>query len=231
MNYFLELRNRFTLIIITLFSIFFTSYFYKEVLLFLFFEPEVLTNYFIFTEVSEVFSVYIELCMLFSFHLTLLMCIYHIFAFVSFGLFKSEYYMVRYILLGLSSSWFLSLLLSKLFLIPLILKFYFNFKSTSFFDFYFEAGLLKYFNFYKEHYNLFAFYSQFLIIIIVCFNYLNQQLRSITKYRKLVHYIILLIATLVTPPDLISQFVLSLTFISFYELFFLLLVLRSVAKP
>ena len=228
MNYFLELRNRFTLLIITFVSTFFISYFYKEVLLFLFFEPELLTNYFIFTEVSEVFYVYIELCMLFSFHFTLLMCVYQVFTFVAFGLFKDEYYIFRSILISLISFWILSLLLSKLFLIPMIFKFYFNFKVTNFFDFYFEAGLLKYFNFYKEHYNLFAFYSQLLIIIVFCFNYLNQQLRSITKYRKLGHYLILLIATLVTPPDLVSQLALSFLFASFYELFFFLIVIRFV---
>lgn len=230
MNYFLELRNRFILLIITFLSTFFTSYFYREVLLFLFFEPELLTNYFIFTEVSEVFLVYIELCLLFSFQFTLLTCAYQAFTFIAPGLFKYEYYKLRVILTSLIFVWISSLFISKLFVIPLMFKFYFNFKTTSFFDFYFEAGLLKYFNFYKDHYNLFAIYSQFLIVIIFCFNYVNKRLQSIIKYRKLIHYLILLISTLVTPPDLISQLTLSFFLVIFYELFFFLITTNSLLK-
>nr|QDA21762.1 Sec-Y independent transporter protein [Proschkinia sp. SZCZR1824] len=229
-NYFFELKNRLLLLLITFFSVFFTSYFYKEILLFLFFESELLTDYFIFTDVSEIFLVYLELCGFFSVHFTLMAASYQIFNFSTYGLFISEYKYLKLVFKVAFILWCLSLILSKLILIPMMFKFFFNFKTFSLLNVHFEARLNQYFIFYKQLYNSFVFYSQLLVLIIFYFSYLNKQKIAIKKYRKIFHYSGLFLATLCTPPDLISQLILSFFLIFFYEFFILGLIFKICYK-
>ena len=68
LKYFLEVKNRLLLLILTCLSTLFVCYLYKETVLFLLVQPNsFMTNsnskmfYFIFTNVTEIFSVYIQL--------------------------------------------------------------------------------------------------------------------------------------------------------------------------
>lgn len=99
LNFFLEIKNRFILGLISGFSILCTIYSYKEILLFIIVEPNIHINfeksleifYFIFTDVTEVFLTYLELVIFFSFQMFYMYLIYHFFFYFSSAFFYSEY--------------------------------------------------------------------------------------------------------------------------------------------
>ena len=99
LKYFLEIKNRLILLLITWISTILISYFYKETLLFIIIQPNLFINinehldffYFIFTDVTEVLSVYLKLVMFLSFQTLYIYITYHLFVFLSSAFFYLEY--------------------------------------------------------------------------------------------------------------------------------------------
>nr|WAJ48188.1 hypothetical protein CCFAOBFC_00003 [Haslea ostrearia] len=65
-RYYIELKNRFLLLLTTWISTLLVSYIYKEILLFIIIEPSLNYSsqnmlYFIFTNVTEIFTVYLKI--------------------------------------------------------------------------------------------------------------------------------------------------------------------------
>lgn len=224
-NYIIELKNRFILVFLTWLSVFSVCYVYKENLLFLLFESELFeqnefnNDYFIFTEVSEVFSVYIELCLFSSLQIIYPYIIYQSFIFISSGLFKVEYYYLGAILRNLLFFLVFSVNLTKYILIPLTYDFFFNFQNLSVVNLHFEAKLNQYLKFYIRFYSMFVFYFQIFGLLILVFNSVNVDIKSIKSYRKVFHFCFVLFATFFSPPDVFSQLLISLSLVVFYELF------------
>lgn len=220
-NYIIELRNRFVLVLITWFSVFFVCYIYKENLLLLLLESETkfMNDYFIFTDVSEVFSVYIELCLFFSFQVIYLYIIYQSFIFISTGLFKIEYYYLITILRNLLFFFVFSVYLTNYILIPLTYDFFVNFKNLSVVNLHFEAKLNQYLKFYIHFYSMFVFYLQIFGLFILVFNSFTVNIKLIRGYRKVFHFCFVIFATLFSPPDVFSQLFIALSLIVAYEFF------------
>jgi len=73
-KYFLEIKNRLILLLLTWFSTISASYLYKETLLFIIVQPKSFTSlnedlaffYFIFTDITEILSTYLKLIMFLS---------------------------------------------------------------------------------------------------------------------------------------------------------------------
>jgi len=224
-KYILEIKNRIILLSITWFFIICISYLYKETLLFLFVESEIfITNefkvyYFIFTDVIEVFSVYMQLILFFSLQILLTYIIYHVFIFLSPGLFIVEYLYLNRIVKTVLTIWGFSIIISKYILIPTMWDFFITFQNASYLNLHFEAKLSEYLNFYIKFYYIFIIYCQIFTVLFFFFNYINVNSLLIRKFRKLYYYFLVLFSTLVSPPEIVSQVFVSFTLIFCYEMF------------
>lgn len=235
-KYILEIKNRIILLSITWFFIVCISYLYKETLLFLFIESEIFINnefkvyYFIFTDVIEVFSVYVRLIVFFSLQILFTYTIYHVFIFLSPGLFIVEYYYLNYIVKTVLTIWFFSIMISKYFLIPTMWNFFITFQNASYLNLHFEAKLSEYLNFYIQFYYIFIIYCQIFTVLFFFFNYINANSSLIKKFRKLYYYFLVLFSTMVSPPEILSQIFVSFTLIFCYEMFIFGVLFKSACN-
>lgn len=232
-KYVLEIKNRLILLSITCLSTLIVSYFYKETLLFLLtqsftcnssFNPT--SFYFIFTDVTEIFSVYVGLISFITLQILVFGVIYHSFIFFSPALFSSEYLFLSLILKTVLTVWFLSAFLSSFFLIPFTWNFFLSFQDLTKANLHFEAKLNEYFFFYTTLYYLCIFYCLMFAVIFLFLGYLNVNVIYIKKFRKLYYYFFIIFSTLLSPPEIYSQIILSTFIISVYEFLLFLFVIK-----
>lgn len=86
-DYYFEIKNRFSLLLLTLFSTLVICYLYKEVLLFIIVKPSTFFFrenffYFIFTDVTEIFSVYFSIVLFTAKQVTFIYMLYHFLTFL-----------------------------------------------------------------------------------------------------------------------------------------------------
>lgn len=222
-KYILEIRNKFILLLITLFSTLLVCYFYKEVLLFLVTYMHLNNEnlYFIFTDVTELLSTYFRLILFISVQPALWYFLYQIFTFLRPALYFSEFKLLNFLFLNTTFFWVSTTLVSSYLLVPVGWKFFLAFQTSE--GFYFEAQLSQYISFYTHIYFLCLFYCQLLSILFFFLIDVRKNYIYLKKYRKFYYYVFLLFSTIVTPPDLASQ-LLSTGFIIFsYEITILIL--------
>lgn len=232
-KYLLEIKNRFSLLCVTLFTILVVSYLHKETLLFVVIQPNLSLNeckdnfYLIFTNVLEVFTVYLRLILFLSLQIGFIYLFYHTFIFLSSGFFYSEYLYFKFFIKIALVVWFLSIVLSTFILIPLSWNFFLGFQNliiAKSLNLHFEAKLNEYFSFYISFYYLCEFYCQFVGFFIILLDCRNSNVNFVKKFRKLYYYCFIIFSILISPPDIASQILISLIFILIYEfliLFFL----------
>lgn len=232
-KYILEIKNRSILLSITCLSTLITSYFYKETLLFLLTQSFVnnyssysTSFYFIFTDITEIFSVYLQLVSFVTIQIAFLTIVYHSFIFFSPALFNQEYRNLSLILKTTFIIWFFSLLLSNYFLIPLSWNFFLSFQDLTTVSLHFEAKLNEYLSFYIVLYYLCIFYCQVFSIVFLFLSYINANVVYVKRFRKLYYYLFVVFATLLSPPEIFSQIVISFFVIFVYELLLFLFLLR-----
>lgn len=241
-KYLSEAKNRSTLLVLTWLSCFLIAYFYKETLLFIFVQPQMYHDtgscptafYFIFTDVTEIFSVYIKLITFTSTQLTLLYVLHHLFAFFSPAMYYKEYFYFNLVLKIILLVWCFSIIMLTQILIPLTWKFFLSFQhltSAKSVNLHFEAKLNEYLIFYVSLYYLSAFYCQILTVLFLFLSHINGNIQIIRKFRKLYYFSFLVFATLISPPDISSQFLVSITIIFFYEVLIFTFLLRAVTRP
>ena len=240
-KYFLEIKNRLVLLLVTWLSTILISYFYKETLLFFIVQPNTFTHinghlaffYFIFTDVTEVLAVYLKLITFLSFQFFLIYTIYHFFSFLSPALFQLEYLYCKFGIKTIGLMWLFSAVLSTYFLIPLTWNFFLSFQDltvTCSFNLHFEAKLNEYLNFYISFYYLCGFYCQFFVLLLLFLNYLGINIKVIKRFRKFYYYCFTIISTLISPPEILSQIFISLIVIFMYEFLLLFFLLKARLK-
>lgn len=227
LKYLLEIRNKFTLLTITLLSTLLVCYWYKNVLLFLVTQMHLndVNFYFIFTDVTELFLIYFRIIFFFSIQIGIWYLFYHLLSFLSTAFYFHELKFISFLLNSGTFFWFFSSLLSSYILIPFGWNFFLSFQLQQ--GFYFEARISEYFNFYSNAYFLCLIYCQLLTLLFLFLANIQQNYIYIKKYRKLYYYIFLIFSTFVTPPDLISQILTTLLIILIYEIILLFLIFQS----
>ena len=227
-KYLLEIKNRLFFLFVTGISTVLVCYFYKEILLFLVLQSNLFTIiktnsrlfYFIFTDVTEIFAVYMQLIIFFTVQIVILYLLYHFLVFLSPALYNLEYYYLSFIIKVFLGVWVFSIVLSNYILIPLTWNFFFSFQflTVPSVNLHFEAKLNEYFNFYILLYSLCVFYCQIFTFFFFSFNYIYSNTKLIKKFRKLYYYFFVLFSTLISPPDIFSQIIISILTIFVYEL-------------
>jgi len=235
MIYLEELKNRFILLLLTVISTFLISYWYKEIILFLVVNPSYqnsanLNNfYFIFTDVIEIFYVYLQLSWFICFQFLFLYIIYHLVIFFSPALFFKEFKFLSEVSSFIFLIWIFLINLLNFLIIPLFWDFFLSFqgaKDDYVINLHFEAKLMEYLYFYFNLYYLFMSYLNIFVIMFFLFYHVIENLRLLKKIRKIVYFTLILVSTFLSPPDIISQFMLSFFTIFIYEFLFFILLIR-----
>lgn len=218
------MKNRFFLLITCWGVVSVTCYIYKEPILFLLIKPSNYSQmaenkpYFIFTDISEVFYVYLQLTFFVSNQIATIMLLYHVLLFLSSGLYKLEYKKLQFAFKIFILSWSGSIVLLSKFIVPLSWSFFLSFQQADNISFFFEARIVEYFNYFTNLYYICFINCQILTIIALALNNYSDDMRKTRKFRKLFYLIFVLFSTLTTPPDIISQILMSISLIVFYEL-------------
>ena len=227
-KYYLEIKHRFFLIILSWVFTTGICYFYKDSLLFLLIDS--VTNlvnsnkqpYFIFTDISEIFYVYINIIFFISNQISLVLLLYHLLIFLALGLYQIELIRFKFLFKSFVFTWFLSTLIFYNVLIPFSWEFFLTFQQTGTVDqpisLFFEAKLFDFLDYFIKFYNLCFFSCQFLILTIFFLNNFVNKKKQVKNFRKLFYLIFLLFSTIITPPDVLSQIIITFYLILIYEI-------------
>jgi sec-independent protein translocase protein TatC len=224
-KYFLEIRNRFFLLLYGWIFTAIITYFYKEILLYLLIKPNFFSMssipvYFIFTNITEILSTYLKLIYFFSNQIVLIYVVYHVLMFLSPGLYYFEYKLLKKGILLSFFFFFFSILILNVTILPTCWYFFLSFQKTiaqNTVNLYFEAKINEYVNFYINLYYMCNLNCQMFMIIIFFLISMKDDLNLIKKFRKTFYLIFFIFATIITPPDIATQLILSSCIISVYE--------------
>jgi sec-independent protein translocase protein TatC len=237
-KFFLEIKNRFFLIFLAWITTLIITYIYKEILLFLIIKPilqfsNIKFSYFIFTNLTEVFSTYIELIYFISYQTLYIYIYYHIYIFIIPSIYDFEYKILKMIfLLGIFFGVCSIIFLHK-FLLPISWNFFLSFQevlSKKTLTLFFEAKLSEYVNFYIFFYYICYLNFQIFVFIFIFFNYINKQLKTLKNLRKIFYFLFFFLATIFTPPDIISQIIFGLNMIIIFEILIVSILFKNVIK-
>lgn len=236
-KYYTELKNRTCLILSAWFTTILVSYIYKETLLFLIIKPSLIysTNdmYFIFTDVTEVVSVYFKIILFVGNHVIIFFTVYHLILFFYLGLYSIEYTRLNFVIKVILLFFLISIVFFHKVILPTSWHFFLSFQSFSLLksiNLYFESKLNEYLTFYIASYYICVCYCQIFVLLIFFFEYIKTSTTKIKQSRKVIYYSFVIISTLITPPDIISQLALSLNIIIIYEFILLSLLCRLSSK-
>ena len=238
-KYYLEIKNRSLLLFLMWVTTVLAGYYCKEMLLFIIIRPIIcyskddLYVYFIFTDATEIFSIFIKIILFFGNQVVIVYFIYHLSVFILPGLLRTEYSILKFFFKMIVSSFFVAVIFFNVFLLPLSWDFFLSFQefvTMKSIVLYFEAKLNEYLKFYIEFYFICMFYCLAIVFFVFFFNRIKSDLSLLKKSRKPFYYVFFVISTLLTPPDVFSQIILSIFIIFGYELIFFSFVLKSSLK-
>jgi len=233
-----EIQNRCCLIVLGWFSTFIASYLYKEIIVFKLIKPcvSIFKNdsfYFIFTDITEIFSTYMSLCSFLTSQLIMFLVIYHFLLFLAPGFYNSENIFIKTLFLINCLGWFFLTIIVHKIILPLVCRFFFKFQnlqSSQVLSFYFEAKTYEYLNFYINFYAIYFWNFEFLMFLIIILINLIRNLQLLKLFRKTFYFIFGLVATILTPPDVLSQLIVCSTIIILYEIIIFNIILRRISK-
>jgi len=116
-------------------------------------------------------------------------------------------------------------LLNKV-IIPVSWDFFLSYQKTDSMTFFFEAKIIEYFNYFTNLYYACFLNCQVLAVITLLLNNYSKNMNNIRKFRKLFYIVFVIFSTLTTPPDIISQILMSTSLITFYEILLFLNILK-----
>lgn len=221
LKYILEIKNRLVLLFCTWMSSIFVMYFYKETLIYNI--TQINKNYcftyfyFIYTNLVEIFNVYIKVIIFLANQIIILYFFYHLFFFFSPALYKLEYKSFYKIFRRVLLMWILFGLFFSYVFMPLTWFFFLSFQNFVSISLYFEAKINEFIIFYISLYYWCIFCCVVFIILFFVLNAVNKNVRFIKKFRKIYYYLFVILSTTISPPDVLSQFFISLVVVVIYE--------------
>lgn len=208
----LKLRSYYILLTYLLTSI--VVYQYHESLLLILIKPLIslqLLDHFIYTSIAEAFISYVKLTLFISILIIIPIILIHLWLFLIPGLYTNERSQITLKLVSLSIIFFIILERTINYLLPHIYEFFVNYGNDLIV---LEAKINDYILL-TTNFILTTIGILLLIIIIYHLNIKPSFLISIRKYIVLIN---LIIAGLISPPDVINQLLISIPLIISYEL-------------
>ena len=234
LKYFFEIKNRILLICFSWIVTLVISYLDKEVLLFIFIKPTLFlfknsSFYFIATSLTDIFSTYLDLIYLIAISLTSIFLCYQMLTFFFPALYVAEIKTIKFYGFLSLTLWLLGLQLLNNVILPFTWYFFSSFQNSSIngVNIFLETRINDYLSFYTFLYWGLTFFSQLFLLFSFVLNMLEEKLEFIKNTRKIFYLIFLLIATVVTPPDILSQVFVSVGLGLIYELLIIITILKS----
>lgn len=221
-----ELKYNFIIFFITLFYLFFVSYYFSNQLIYIFIN--ILTNnnllkYFIFTNITELFITNIVISIFISTFISIQLLIIQFWFFLSSGLFKFENLkFIKFYSIFIFLNFFIIFIILIKF-IPNILLFFINinenFSNKYLFNIYFEPKFNNYFNFiFISYIYIYLIFIYFFILFYVIFNKIFN-IKIFINLRKFFYLKFILISSIISPPDFLNQIFIIFLFIFLFEIF------------
>ena len=234
-DYYNEIKNRIVCIIYSFCISIWISYKYKTTLLYLLIKPSLIyysekSFYFIYTNISELFYTYINLIITTAFQITIFYLIYQIFNFFNPGLYRNESSLLKKAIFVMWATWVSSILLIYNVVLPFSWEFFLKLQDKlekNQIEFFFEAKLNEYLNFITTVFNTSMLYIFLIFLTFIYIYQLKNALEYLKKYRKKLYFIFFIIASIITPPDLISQITIGTSSIIIFEIYIYLLLLNN----
>lgn len=226
-NHILELKRRIIYCLLFFVGIFIFSFIYKKDLLEIVIMPlKELGNFkFIYTNLLDGFFAYINICFLFSLICAINFIFLQIFLFIKPGLYKFELLIAKIILL-LSPILFISgILFVYFFVIPKAWIFFYNFQDHNLI---LLPNITEYINLSKSIFTGFIICFQMPIFIIILYVLNIISIQQLKNLRRIMIFINFVLAGIVTPPDVLSQFMLAIPLIFMYE--FSIIICKIIQK-
>lgn len=226
-HYLNEVKNRTILVLCTWAAVFITCYDNKETMLlsfinlFEFRKINQATSHYIYTGITELFSSYLSIIFFISNQVFLLSLIYQVLKFVSPGLRLNEYYFLKnrlklFFLIGIGIIFILNLMI-----LPITLEFFetfSHFAQKETIPIFFEARIIEYIDYYKNIYYTIILSFFALFFIGGCLSLFNLNVGRSTNIRHYLYCLLITTSTVITPPDVFSQLIVSFILIFFYEM-------------
>lgn len=220
-TYFKEIYNRLIICMLTTTLNFIVLYCYKEQIVYILGQhQQTLFPYFISTGLTEIFFIFIKLSLFLAFYFSYPILLIQLGIFLTPGLYKYEYIIIRNFFLLSLNLYFSTTLLAFKYFLPYCWKFFTSFQmkaDESLVSIHLETRISDYLNFFFEIFiSLNIVLHIFLIFIVLLYKF---TLNFIIVYRKFFHIILFTFATVITPPDILSQILIGFFFIVSFELF------------
>tara|TARA_B110000908_G_scaffold150661_2_gene184816 strand:+ start:1474 stop:2202 length:729 start_codon:yes stop_codon:yes gene_type:complete len=230
-KYFIEIKNRLILILICWSFLFFISYLNKEILLFLTVKPNLSLDekfYFIATGVVEIFNSYLALTYFISFQCSLYIVYLHTIMFFSPALYKFEQKKINTLFLISFILWLIGNCVFNFLTLPICWDFFVSFQGTSlnFVNIFLELRVEKYLEMYYKIYYLNIFVLQLVLVFFVFVDSLTNKIVFVKKTRKPTYFLLIIVSTCITPPDVLSQLTLFGFLFCFFEIGIIILILK-----
>jgi len=213
--YLQELNYRLAYAILGTLFLFITTYTYKQSLIFIILPKGF--SHFVSTGITEIFFTYIQLSTIFSFSVSLCIILTQLYLFLRPGLYTFEA-KITFNLLITALIFYICL---YIIIFPIIVKILWELFSTysqnfTAIDLTFEPKLENYLSHLQQLNKALILTFPCLIILNILQIYTNKQ--TWVKYRGIAYITAFSIAAFITPPDILSQTLIGLPLIIFYEL-------------
>lgn len=219
-----ELKYNFFILLITFFYLFIISYYFSDQLIYLLVNNLLNQNmlkYFIFTNITEILITNIFIAIFITTFLTIQLGILLIWFFLIKGLYKFENFIFFkfYILFIIFNLFIINFIFTNI--IPNIWNFLLNlnFSNLYLLTVYFEPKINNYFDFiFFSFIYIFIIFIYFFCLFFLIFNNIFK-IKTIINLRKFFYFKIILLSSLITPPDILNFLLIYIIFIFIFEIF------------
>jgi len=234
-NYIIEIKNRLILISCSWLFTILICYIKKELILYILIKPclhlyKESILYFIYTHLSDIFYTYVNIIIIASIQITIFYILYQSYHFLAPGLYKSEIKRIKLSIISLFIIWAFTIILLHNIILPFSWKFFLSFQNniseTNNFSFFFEAKLDEYISFVIASFNICLFNLLCVYCIITILHNKSGISNSLKTYRKIIYFILFLLASIVTPPDIVSQLFLGTLSLLLFEIYNILSIIN-----
>lgn len=232
--YYEEIKNRMMLIFLFWAVMFLTTYAYKDILTFTIIKLQ--NNeikYFIYVNINELFLLYIDLSKFLTNEITKIYILFHLFSFLSTGLYKQEILKINFFFKLISQSVPFSFVLTHQILFPFTFNFFINLKDNENMHSIPFLLELKVFNFIQYFIFIYATTLKLLQFLVIVLWFLVKQSKFNITYLRLYCYSIFSIIIFFTSFQkmklLITFFIIENIFILFF-FFYIKVLIRQPIK-
>jgi len=218
-EHFYELKKRLQLCLIFLFTAFAFSYYYKKAISTILLAPllGISNSHLIYTSLPESFLAHLNIAFFTSFILSLPFFSYQIYLFIKPGLYTQEKKIFKSVLFAVPFLFWAACVFVYFVIIPVACKFFLSFYQEGGFNVAFQGKIEEYFSLIVKLMLSFGAVFELPVVLIILFLLKMITLESMIKKRRIFIVISFIIAGILTPPDVVTQFMLAIPMCLLYE--------------